>query len=99
MSLYYSSLACTSGLCSTALFCFCCRGDLVIKLCPTLATSCTVAYKAPLSMGFFRQEHWSGLPFPSPGDPSDPEIEPGPPALEEDSLPTELQGKPSFVVF
>ena len=39
-------------------------GDLVAKSCPTLATPC----QAPLSMGFFRQEYWSGLPFPTPGD-------------------------------
>ena len=43
-------------------------GGLVIKLCPTLVIPWTVACKAPLSMGFSRQEYWSGLPFPSPGD-------------------------------
>ena len=53
----------------------------------------TVACQAPLSMGFFRQEYWSGLAFPSPGDLPNPEIEPGSPALQADSLPTELQGK------
>ena len=42
-------------------------GGLVAKLCPTLATPRTVACQAPLSMGFSRQEYWSGLPFPSPG--------------------------------
>ena len=41
----------------------------------------TVAHQAPLSMKFPKQEHWSGLPFPSPGDLSDPGIEPGSPAL------------------
>ena len=41
-------------------------------------------------MGFPRQEYWSGLPFPSPGDLPDPGIEPGSPALQADSLPTEL---------
>ena len=41
----------------------------------------TVAYQAPLSMGFSRQEYWSGLPFPSPGDLPDPGIEPWSPAL------------------
>ncbi|KAI4549148.1 hypothetical protein MG293_001478 [Ovis ammon polii] len=41
----------------------------------------TVAYQTSQSMGFSRQEYWSGLPFPSPGDPSDPGIEPGSPAL------------------
>ena len=46
----------------------------------------TAAYQAPLSMGFSRQEYWSGLPFPSPGDLPDPRIEPGSPALQADSL-------------
>ena len=45
------------------------------------ATPWTVACQAPPSMGFFRQECWSGLPFPSPGDLPDPGIEPGSPAL------------------
>ena len=56
-------------------------GGLVAKSCPTLATPWTVARQAPLSMGFSRQEYWSGLPFPSPGDLPDPGIEPGSPAL------------------
>ena len=42
-------------------------GGLVDKSCPTLAIPWTVACQAPLSMGFFRQKYWSGLPFPSPG--------------------------------
>ena len=63
------------------------------KLCPTLATPWIVAHQTPLSMGFSRQEAWSGLPFPSPGDLPDPGIEAGSPALQADSLPTELQGK------
>ena len=53
-------------------------------------TPWTVARQAPLSMGFSRQEYWRGLPFLSPGDPPDPGIEPGSPALQADSLPTEL---------
>ena len=68
-------------------------GALVAKLCPTLVTPWTVARQTPLSIGFSRQEHWSGLPFPSPGDLSDPGIEPGSPALQADSLPTEPPGK------
>ena len=48
-----------------------------------------VAHQAPLSLGFSRQEYWSGLPFPSPGDFPDPEIEPMSPALKADSLPAE----------
>ena len=64
--------------------------SLVTKLCPTLTTPWTVACQATLSMGFFRQEYWSGLPFPSPGDLPEPGIEPGSPTLKTDSLPTEL---------
>ena len=59
--------------------------DLVTKLCPTLVTPWTVACQAPLSMGFSRQEYWSGLPFPSPGDLPDPGIEPGSPTLQAES--------------
>ena len=68
-------------------------GDLVAELCLTLGTPWTVACQAPLSMGFSRQEYWSVLPFPSPGDLPNPGIEPGSPALQADSLPTQLQGK------
>ena len=45
----------------------------------------TVVYHAPPSMGFYRQEYWSGLPFPSPGDLPDPGIKPGSPTLQADS--------------
>ena len=61
------------------------------------ATPRTVAYKAPLSVEFSRQEYWSGLSFPSPGDLPDPGIEPGSPALQADSLPTELWRKPMYL--
>ena len=59
-----------------------------------LATPGTVARQAPLSMGFCRQEYWSGWPFPSPGDLPDPGIEPRSPALQADALPSESPGKP-----
>ena len=62
----------------------------------TLVTPRTVDHQPPPSMGFPRQEHWSGLPFPSLGDLLDPGIEPGSPALQEDSLLIEPPGKPSF---
>ena len=52
-------------------------------------TPWTVAYQAPLSMGFSRREYWSGLPFPSPGDLPNPGVEPGSPALQADALPSE----------
>ena len=51
------------------------------------ATPWTVALQAPLSMGFSRQEYWSGLPFPSPGDLPNPGIEAESPALQTGSLP------------
>ena len=69
---------------------------LVAKSCLTLVTPWTVACQATLSMGFSRQEYQSGLPFPSPGDLPDPGIEPTSPALQADSLPIELRGKPYF---
>ena len=60
------------------------------------ATLWTVAYQASLSMGFSKQEYWSGLPFPSPGDLPNPGIEPGPPALEADALTSEQQRGPYY---
>ena len=53
------------------------------------ATPWTVAFQAPPSMAFSRQEYWSGLPFPSPGELSDSGIKPGSPALQADALPSE----------
>ena len=58
------------------------------------ATPWTVAHQAPQSMEFSMQEYWSGLPFPSPGDLPHPGIEPGSPALQADTLPSEPQGGP-----
>ena len=57
------------------------------------ATPCTAAHQAPLSLGFSRQEYWSGLPFPSPGDLPDPGIKPMSPALTGDSFPLSHQGR------
>ena len=71
--------------------CVCCRFARV----QLFTTSWTVAHQAPLSMGFSRQEYWSGLPCPPPGDLPDPEIEPGSPAapaLQVDSLLLSHQG-------
>ena len=56
-------------------------------------TPWTISYQAPLSMEFSRQEYWSGLPFPSPGDLPDSGIEPRSPALQADALPSEPPGK------
>ena len=80
--------------------CFCVHSFLYsfmkvkVKSCLTLATPWTVAHQAPLSKGFPRQEYWSGLPFPSPGDLPDPEIEPWSPALQTEALPSESAGRP-----
>ena len=57
------------------------------------ATPWSVAYQAPPSMGFSRQEYWSGLPFPSPGDLPNPGIEPGSPSFQADALTSEPPGK------
>ena len=59
-------------------------------------TAWTIAYQAPLSMEFSRQEYWSGLPFPSPGDLPNRGIEPGSPTLQVDSLRSESPGKPMW---
>ena len=58
----------------------------------------TVAHQAPPSMGFSRQEYWSGLPFPSPGDLPDPGILPRSPALQVDALTSEPPGSPYIVL-
>ena len=60
------------------------------------ATPWTVAHQAPLPMGFSRQEYWSELPFPSPGDLPDPGIKLRSPTLQADALTSEPPGKPSF---
>ena len=60
-----------------------------------LATLWTVTYQAPPSMGFSRQEYWSGWPFPSPGILPNPGIESGSPALQADALTSEPPGKPT----
>ena len=76
---------------------------LVLGCCAVLSrvrlfvTTWTVALHVPLSMGFSRQEYWSGLPCPSPGDLPNPEIEPRSPSLQADSLPSEPPGSKLIV--
>ena len=89
-----------------------CIGSVAKYICPFLAskvkvkllshvqlfaTPWTVAYQAPLSMGFSRQECWSGLLFPSLGDLPDPGFEPRSSALQADTLPSEPPGKPPCI--
>ena len=66
----------------------------VAQSCPTLCDPVDCSPQAPPSMGFSRQEYWSGLPFPSPGDLPDPGIERRSPALQADALTSEPPGKP-----
>ena len=66
----------------------------VAQSCPTLCDPMgSSLHQAPPSMGFSRQEYWSGLPFPSPGDLPDPGIKPRSSALQADALPSEPPGK------
>ena len=68
-----------------------------LQSCWTLCPPCMVTRQAPLSMGFLRQEYWSGLPCPPPGDLLDPGLEPRSPALQADSLPTEPPRNPKSI--
>ena len=70
-------------------------GGLVAKSCPALATPWTVACQIPLSMGFSRQEYWSGLLFPSPGDLPHPGIKHMSPALAGGFVTSEPPGEPT----
>ena len=76
-------------------------GGLATKSCQSLTTPWTVALcnQSPLSMGFPRQEYWSELPFPSPGDLPDPGMEPASPALAGGYSTTEPPGKPNIYKF
>ena len=80
-----------------------CKFSLIVNMCAYMlsrvqlfSTPWTLACGAALSMGFSRQEYWSGLPFPSPGDFPNRGIEPGSPTLQADSLPSESPGKPKI---
>ena len=71
----------------------------IAQLCLTLFDPMDCNLQAPPSMGFSRQEDWSGLPFLSPQDLPDPGIEPRSPALQADALPSEPPGKPTLYLF
>ena len=68
-----------------------------LKSCPTLCDSMDCSHQAPLSMGFSRQEYWSGFPCPSLGDLPHPGVDTTFPVLQSDSLPVEPPGKPVYV--
>ena len=75
-------VALTYVQCVCVCVCVCVRARA--QSCVVFATPWTAARQAPLSVGFSRQEYWSGLPFPSPGDLPRPGTEPGSPALQAD---------------
>ena len=66
----------------------------VAQSCLTLCNPMDRSLPGPLSMEFSRQEYWSGLPLPPPGDLLDPGMDPRSPALQADALPSEPPGKP-----
>ena len=72
-----------------------CHAAVTVQLCPTLCKPMDIACQAPLSMGFSRQEYWSGLPFLPPGDLPGPGIEPKSPALTDGFFTTKPLGKPN----
>ena len=78
----------------------CVHACLVTQSClNSFATAWTVAHQPPLSMGFSKQKYWSGLPLPTPGDLSDPGIEPMSPVLAGGFFTTEPPGSPSKQIF
>ena len=81
-------------VCVCVCVCVCVHVLTASVMSNSYVTTWTVACQAPLSMEFSRQEYWSRLPFPSPGALPNPGIEPGSPALQEDSLPYKPPGKP-----
>ena len=85
------ALATRNGVCVFKLARTCCPSCVCMLSCVRLF----VTHQAPLSMEFSRQEYWSGLPFPSPGDFPDPGIESGSLTLQAVSLLSELPGKPT----
>ena len=95
MGIQYYPLVKTIELYSTRSGSYCESESEVAQSCLTLCDPWTVAHQAPPSTGFSRQEYWSGLPFPSPGDLPDPGIEPRSPTLQADALTSAPPGKPS----
>ena len=79
---------------------YACKVKVKVKLLSRVqlfATPGTVSHQAPLSMDFSRQEYWSGLPFPSPGDLLNPGIKPRSPTLQANALTSELPGNVAYI--
>ena len=90
----HTLLVLVEGLFTSVLETIVSSSSLSLSRVRLFATPWTVAYQAPPSMGFSRQEYWSGLPFPSPGNLPNPGIEPESPTVQADTLTSEPPGKP-----
>ena len=90
----HTLLVLVEGLFTSVLETIVSSSSLSLSRVRLFATPWTVAYQAPPSMGFSRQEYWSGLPFPSPGNLPNPGIEAESPAFQADTLTSEPPGKP-----
>ena len=97
--LWYDDLQYSVSSCFTAQGFHACMGAQLLSHIRLFATLCTVARQAPLSLGFSRQECWSGLPFPSSGDLPDPEIKPQSSVLQANSLQFKPPGKPIVIPY
>ena len=84
-------------VCVCVCVCVCVKESASLSVLFNSVTPWTGAHQAPLSMGFFRQEHWSGLPFPSSGDLPNSGIKPGSPALQADSSLSGPPRKPMYI--
>ena len=93
----HNSLSISRALTPSAKSLFITHACSVTESCPTLCAPWTLARQAPLSMGFPRQEYWSGLPFPPPVDLSHPGIQPVSPTLAGRFFTTEPPGKPPLL--
>ena len=78
------------------IYTYICAVPIYSVMSDSFVTSWIVAHQVPLSMGFSKQEYWSGLPFPSPGDLLNPGIKPSSPTLAGRFFTTEPQGKPIY---
>ena len=78
------------------IYTYICAVTIYSVMSDSFVTSWIVAHQVPLSMGFSKQEYWSGLPFPSPGDLLNPGIKPSSPTLAGRFFTTEPQGKPIY---
>ena len=100
---YYRALSRVSCAIYCVCVCMCVCVCTRVRMCTLsqvrlFANPQTIVHQAPLSMGFSRKEYWTGQPFPFPGDPLDPRLEPKSPSSQADSLPSEPQENTCYTV-